>query len=147
MSRAANITTQLSITVLLLTLCLSASAKAQKCLGYGPIVTLAGTLRSQVFPGPPNYESIKRGDLKETAIILAFAKPACIIGNDPANNEISETGIRGMQLVILKAVHWKTIRRLMGRRAIVTGTLFYWQSGHHHTKVLIDVVNIRGSAR
>ena len=57
-----------------------------------------------------------------------------------------QTGIREMQLVVTKDAHWKTVRRLMGKRAIVMGTLFPAHTGHHRTKVLIDVANIRDAA-
>jgi hypothetical protein len=122
------------------------SASGQKCLEYGPTVSLTGTLRSEVFPGPPNYESIKRGDRKERAIILTLATRACTTGNDPQGFDVPESGIREMQLVVTKDTHWKTVRRLMGKRAIVTGTLFHAHTGHHRTKVLIDVASIRAAA-
>src|SRR5438270_5700294 len=76
------------------------SAKAQKCFDYepnGPAVSLAGRLRSQIFAGPPNYESIRRGDRKETALILTLTKPACTNG-DP--DDKAENHIREMQLVV-----------------------------------------------
>ena len=134
----------LMITVLLLAgFC--ATASGQKCLEYGPTVSLTGTLRSQVFPGPPNYESIKRGDRKETAIILTLVARTCTTGNDPQGLDVPEIGIREMQLVITKDAQWKTVRRLMGKRAIVTGTLFHAHTGHHRTKVLVDVAIIRGA--
>jgi hypothetical protein len=142
-----NIVMKLLILALFSTTCLCASARGQKCLEYGPTVTLTGTLRSHVFPGPPNFESIKRGDLKETALLLALTEAACVIGNGPADQEIAESDIRRMQLVVRSNAHWKIVRRLMGRRAVVTGTLFHWETGHHHTKVLIDVSSIRGSRR
>jgi hypothetical protein len=140
------ITTRLSMMGLLLVLGLGMSANAQKCFEYGPAVSLTGTLRSQVFAGPPNYESIKRGDRKETAIIFTLVAPACTTGNDPVGIDVPETHIRKMQLVVTKDAHWKTVRRLMGKRAIVTGTLFHAHTGHHRTKVLIEVANIRAAA-
>ena len=138
--------TRLLMMTLLLLVGLCTSTSGQKCLGYGPSVSLTGTLRSQVFPGPPNYESIKRGDRKETAIILTLVAPACTTGNDAQGIDVPETSIREMQLVITKDAHWKTVRRLMGKRAIVAGTLFHAHTGHHRTKVLIDVANIRAAA-
>ena len=131
----------LKLTVLLL-VGFCASANGQKCLEYGPTVSLTGTLGSQVFPGSPNYESIKRGDRKETAIILTLVTRACTTGNDPQGFDVAETGIREMQLVVTKEAHWKSVRRLMGKRAIVRGTLFHAHTGHHRTKVLVDVANI-----
>ena len=134
------------MTTLLLLAGFCASARGQKCLEYGPTVWLTGTLRSHVFPGPPNYESIKQGDRKETAIILTLVAGACTTGNDPQGFDVPETGVREMQLVVTKDAHWKTIRRLMGKRAIVSGTLFHAHTGHHRTKVLVDVANIRAAA-
>jgi hypothetical protein len=117
---------------------------AKKCLKYWPtVVTLTGTLRSQVFPGPPNYESIKRGDRKETATILTLVAHACTTDEDSQDFNDAETNIREVQLLVLNAAHWKIIRRLIGKRATVTGTLFHAHTGHHWTKVLIDVTTIR----
>jgi Domain of unknown function (DUF4431) len=121
------------------------SANAQKCFDYEPngrVVSLAGTLRSQIFAGPPNYESIRRGDRKETALILSFTKPACTNGDAYFD---AETNIREMQLVVVREADWKTVRRLIGKRAIVTGTRFHANTGHHRTKVLITLNNIRGA--
>src|SRR5882724_8364367 len=92
--------TRLLMTTLLLLVGFCSSASGQKCLEYGPAVSLTGTLRSQVFPGPPNYESIKQGDRKETAIILTLAARACTTGNDLQGIDVPETGIREMQLVV-----------------------------------------------
>ncbi len=135
---------------LILALCILAAyclpASAQKCLEYDPaVVSLTGVLRSQVFPGPPNYESIKRGDRKETAIILTLAGKTCTTGNEGDDLDVSEAGIREVQLVVMKNADWKIVRRLMGKRAKVTGTLFHAHTGHHRTKVLIDVTNIRAA--
>ena len=135
--------TLLLLTTLLLLAAFCPSASGQNCLEYGPTVSLTGTLRSQVFPGPPNYESIKRGDRKEKAIILTLVPRACTTGNDPQGFDVPEPDIREMQLVVTKDTHWKTVSRLMGKRAIVTGTLFHAHTGHHRTKVLVDVADIR----
>src|SRR5437773_9064287 len=76
--------------------CLPVSA--QKCLTYEPtVVSLTGTLRSQVFAGPPNYESIKRGDRKETAIILTLTAKTCTARNEGDDLDVSEIGIHEVQ--------------------------------------------------
>jgi hypothetical protein len=116
---------------------------AKECLRYGPtVVTLTGTLRSQVFPGPPNYESVKRGDRKETATILTLFAHACTTDKDSQDFNDPETDIREVQLLVMNDAHWKIIRRLMGKRATLTGTLFHAHTGHHLTRVLIDVTTI-----
>ena len=138
--------TRITLIALLLVVGSYSSASAQKCFEYGPSVSLTGTLRSRVFAGPPNYQSIRRGDRKETAIILMLVASACTTGNDPQGVAVPETGIREMQLVVTRDADWKTLRRLMGKNATVTGTLFHAHTGHHRTRVLIDVSNIRAAA-
>ena len=135
---------RLLATALLLAAGCCPPASAQQCLRYGPtVVSLKGTLRSQTFPGPPNYQSIKRGDAKETATILTLVTRVCTKGDDPQGFDVTETGLREVQLVVTRDAHWKIIRRLMGKRAVVTGTLFNAHTGHHRAKVLIDVSAIR----
>jgi hypothetical protein len=147
-----RLTNFMSTRLLMVTLMLAAgfcsSASAQRCLKYSPtVITLKGTLRSQVFPGPPNYESIKRGDRKERAIILMLAAPTCTTSNDPPQGlDDPETNIREIQLVVTKSAHWRIVERRLGKRVVVTGALFHAHTGHHRTKVLIDVTNIRAAA-
>ncbi len=70
---------------------------------------------------------------------------ACTTGNDPQGFDVPESGIRKIQLVVTKDAHWKIVRRLMGNRATLTGTLFHAHTGHHRTKVLLHVANIRAA--
>jgi len=122
-------------------------ATSAQCLNYWPaVITITGTLRAQIFPGPPNYESIKRGDRKERAIILTLRAPKCTTGGDPRNFDDPETNVREMQLVVTKSAHWKTVERRLGKRVVVTGTLYHGFNGHHRTRVLIDVTSIRAAA-
>jgi hypothetical protein len=138
---------RLLITTLLVLASSYSTASTQRCLKYWPAaVSLTGTLRSQVFPGPPNFESTKRGDRKERAIILTLVVRTCTTGNNPQGFEGPETNIREMQLVVTKSAHWKTVERRIGKRVVVTGTLFHAFTGHHRTKVLIDVTDIRAAA-
>jgi hypothetical protein len=49
----------------------AAAAQQQECLAYEPaVVQLIGTISKKTFPGPPNYESIKKGDKPETYWVL-----------------------------------------------------------------------------
>ena len=121
------------------------SLTAQGCLKYGPTVSLTGKLNSRIFPGPPNYQSIRRGDRKETALLLTLSQNICTTGNDPQGLDVAETGVHEVQLAITNSAHWKLVRRLLGKRITVTGTLFHAHTGHHRTEVLIDVASVRGA--
>src|SRR6516225_3431356 len=45
-------------------------------------LSFTGTLSNQVFPGPPNYEDIKKGDKPERAYILKLDAPICAAGDE-----------------------------------------------------------------
>lgn len=120
------------------------TASGQNCLEYGPSVSLTGTIRSRVFAGPPNYESIKRGDRKETATILTLVDAICMTATNATGDsfDVPETDVKEVQLVISKPAHWKTLKALRGKPVVVTGTLFHAHTGHHRTKILITVTGI-----
>jgi len=74
-----------------------------------------------------------------------LAQNICTTGNDPQGLDVAEAGVHEIQLAITNDAHWKIVRRLIGHRVIVAGTLFHAHTGHHRTKVLIDVGNIRAA--
>ncbi len=125
-----------------LILLLCSSAVAQKCFEYGPTVALTGKVSSRVFPGPPNYSSIRKGDQKETLILLTLTKPICTSGDDPAGVDVPEKGVLDLQLAITKDEDWAAIRRLIGKRATVNGILFHGHTAHHRTRLLMSVLQV-----
>jgi len=119
--------------VLLLLLTMS---QDQKCVSYEPDqVVLTGTIRRHTFPGPPNFESIAKGDRPETYWLLHLEQPICVSASSQWE---AEAGVSDVQLIITK--YDKT---LVGRKVVATGTLFQAHTGHHHTPVLLTVSSIR----
>jgi hypothetical protein len=115
----------------------------EACLNYAPAKsTVVGTLSHKVFPGPPNYESIKGGDKAEKTWVLHLHHPLCVQG-DPKNplNEETESKVTDLQLV-LTAEKYASFKDLMSRNIRATGQLFHAQTGHHHTPVLLDVESL-----
>jgi len=115
--------------------------KPSGCLPYEPVVVeLKGTIIRRTFPGPPNYESVKRGDRPEVVWLLILREPICMQEdkNDPGIN-IAQTDIREIQIVFSEADGYKKYQSFVGtaKTVIVTGTLFGSHTGHHHTRVLI----------
>src|SRR4051812_13332173 len=82
--------------VLMLFLFMSAAyASAQNCLSYETDgVQLSGTISKRTFPGPPNYESIRRGDKPETYRVLHLAKPVCTTANGDNDAEANVTDLQ-----------------------------------------------------
>ncbi|MBI5885577.1 MAG: DUF4431 domain-containing protein [Deltaproteobacteria bacterium] len=119
-------------------------ARAEECLFYEPTkVRLTGVITRQTFPGPPNYESIEKGDEPETYWILKLEKPVCINGNpkDELNDETVKD-IKNIHLVF-HGDEYTRYRGLVSKKVVASGTLFHAQTAHHRTKVLMNVDGLR----
>jgi hypothetical protein len=126
---------------LLLLIVFSTQAAAEDCLSYDTdSVQLMGTISRKTFPGPPNYESIRKGDKPETYWVLHLSSPIC---TKASGDDDAETGVADLQLVLTQK-QYALYRKFMGRRARVSvrGKLSHAITGHHHTPVLMQVVNI-----
>jgi hypothetical protein len=121
----------------------SAASAQDRCLNYQPeAAKLRGTIVRRTFPGRPNYESIRHGDEPESYWILRLRVPVCI---DSAVDYLpTERNVTDLQLVFMEgAAQYRRYRRFMGRKVTVSGTLFHQDTGHHHTKVLLTVKEIK----
>lgn len=112
----------------------------RSCLSYDPsVVQLTGTLVRKTFPGPPEYKSVRGGDRPETSWFLNLLVPVCV-DQDAEQPDLSPAhkDVRTIQLVV-SADFYKKYKYLVGRRVVVSGTLFGEFTGHHHTPVLLTV--------
>ncbi len=113
----------------------ASSAMAAPCVSYGPeVVTLDGTVHDAAAYGPPGYGDTPRLDARERYQSLTLDTPLCVLQGDDDLNE-GETGIRQVQIVTEKG---RPVAR-EGQHIVLTGTLFHAHTGHHHTKVLVQV--------
>lgn len=90
----------------------------------------AGMVSLEVFPGRPNYDSIKGGDEPEKAWILT------VTDNDKKER---------YQLVIVDnpTQKYTTLNRCIGKIIEVKGVVWEGHTGHHHTPFLITVHSIQ----
>ncbi len=119
----------------------SVQAAAHDCLSYDTdSVRLTGTISKKTFPGPPNYKSIRKGDQPETYWVLHLPSPVCTKAS--GDNE-AEGGVTDLQLILTRK-QYALYKKFVGRHARVTvrGKLSHAITGHHHTPVLMEVVNI-----
>jgi hypothetical protein len=131
--------------LLLLLHFIDASAQ-EKCFAYETTkVKLMGTISKKTFPGPPNYESISRGDEPETYWVLHLARPLCTVASA---DDDAESNVTDMQM-ILTAKQYARFRKFIGGKGMmaVTGKLSHAITGHHHTPVLIEVLSIGKAPR
>ncbi len=116
------------------------AATESHCLKYEPaVVSLRGTLISRTFPGPPNYESIRKGDRPERVLLLLLDEPVCVDG-DPGSelNQKTELGA-----VLIQVGPPDSGWKFVGRRVLITGTLMLRHTGHHRTAVLLNLKEVR----
>lgn len=106
-------------------LCLAADA----CLKYED-VSLAGVLVRQTYPGPPDYESVTKGDEPQIIWVLLLDTRICVI--DPDSRLPAEHYQREVQLVLAGD---KDARDLLGTRVIATGKLL--RGGARYDKPLV----------
>jgi hypothetical protein len=111
----------------------------------GQEVAFAGSISRATFPGRPNYSSIDDGDEPETVWILTIATPNCVVAEsmeDGKPYEVAKSTTR-FQLVFTDAKAYERHKSLVENRALIRGQLFVGHTGHHHTKALIEVREIK----
>ena len=117
--------------ILLSTIACSGSVAAE-CQRYG-IVSLTGRLVQQTYPGPPDYESVTKGDQPLVIWILQMDRPICVAGLNSSypsaySGYPSAYGEREIQVVLgadqyAGAGEYAQYRYLLGKRITVTGRL------------------------
>jgi len=117
---------------------------ADSCYHYRPAsVSLTGRLIQRTLPGPPNYQSIARGDRPQVVDLLILETPICTIPDykDSPNTD----AFQGQDTVQVRRAEstWRDAGRLTGRRVVVTGTLAEWALGPDRTPVVIDPTEVR----
>jgi hypothetical protein len=121
---------------------LAASAAPCVELNFGQDVTIGGTLIMRTYAGPPNYQSIQRGDSPERVRILRLDKSVCLypLAND-RDNEI-KLNVDEVQLIFLEPNFPRELPIDSLQPIFVTGQFFSAQSGHQHTPALLEVFSI-----
>jgi hypothetical protein len=109
-------------------------------------------LTHKVFPGPPNYQDVRKGDKPETAYVLELARSICISGDQfiDQNTKIDRIQIFPEYADRKNEALWSALRNLVGKSVVVEGkSPFGAQTGHHHAPLLLPITAItraRGSS-
>jgi hypothetical protein len=124
-----------------------APAGHDSCYRYAPVaVELTGRLIQRTLPGPPNYQSIARGDRPQVVDLLILDAAICTLADDHRDSPNSDA-FQGQDTIQVRRAEttWRDVRRLTGQRVTVTGTLAEWALGKDHTPVLIDPTEVRAA--
>jgi hypothetical protein len=92
---------------------------------------LSGHLVNRVFPGPPDFEDVTRGDVPVTRWYLQLAAPACF----------SEHRYITQFQLVLGPEEVARYRKFLGKEIEVTGTLAE-ASGAHRTALVMNVTSL-----
>jgi len=117
--------TKLLIAAFLLSATAWPASLAARCLHYGD-VSLTGRLVQQTYPGPPDFESVTKGDKPLVIWILQLDTGVCVVTSDASHpNTYNE---REIQLVFgtdqyARTSRYTEYRHLLGKKISVTGRL------------------------
>lgn len=111
--------------VLLLSATACPGSVAAECLRYG-VVSLTGRLVQQTYPGPPDYQSVTKGDEPLVIWILQLDRGICVAGS--GSSYPSAYREREIQVVLgtdqyARADEYAQYRHLLGEKITVTGRL------------------------
>lgn len=116
----------------------ASSAAANECPSFsGREWELTGHLVNAVTPGPPNYESLTRGDRPVTRWYLQLRWPVCFA---------EYQHLTRLQLSLMPQEAEK-YRQFLGKEIIVNGTLVEGEPGRHTTSLVMNVSSLVRLAR
>lgn len=133
---------RLVVIVLMLGISLAASIPARAAcfdLTKGEPRELTGRLGFRIFPGPPGYADVQKGDTPEPAYVLTLDRPICLAGDDFADPELM---FREVQLVPTEA----SVKKLAAAKGtivtVLLGDRLAAHTGHHHRPLVAWVDDV-----
>lgn len=140
------------IAVVIAGACAIHAEAAEPCLDLkaSKVVRLEGTLTRKIFPGPPNYADVRKGDKAEPAYILQLKQPICVAGDEfiDANKRIDRVQIFSEFEEKDNKALARELRRSVGRVVVVEGASpFGAHTGHHHAPLLLPISKMTAPAR
>jgi hypothetical protein len=124
---------------------LAAEGAAAPCidLKQSQTVSFEGSLTHKVFPGPPNYEDVRKGDKPEPAYILQLRKPIYVSGDESLDPKQQIDRIQIFPESADDKPLWNALRKLAGKSVKVEGSEpFGAITGHHHAPLLLPITKI-----
>jgi hypothetical protein len=115
------------------------------CLHYGGRIFISGVLTRQVFPGPPGYESITRGDTPEIHYVLKVRPSTCVLGDSSDPDEPAIENATDVQLMLTGRDQYILLEHWIDKPIRLSGTLMAAHTGHHHTPVLLNDVQLEAN--
>jgi hypothetical protein len=100
------------------------------CLDYGPM-SLTGTVVRQTYAGPPDYESVTKGDQPIVIYVLQLDDTLCLVESTVVAQNTREVQLQW------SAGGPEPFRDLLGRKVTFTGELIRGGAKHDKRVVLV----------
>lgn len=117
--RTARFSCEVLITISVLSAMPWQTSDAASCLRY-EFVSLTATLIRQTYPGPPDYESVTKGDEPRVIWVLLLDHSICV--NDPDPRYPREYYEREVQLLV-GPEQYARYKDLLGKKVTASGKL------------------------
>lgn len=123
-----------------------------ECINNHDHVNVTGTLSIETFPGPPGFESIKKGDEKTNEIILHVDKISrlhCIKDTDLYDEKIDykyndDTWGEYMEIISNSNDDFLRYKKMVGKTVTFSGRVILASSPYHYTQALIyDISQVK----
>lgn len=101
------------------------------CLEYGP-TRLVGTLVRHTYAGPPDYESVTKGDEPRVVWVLQLDRRVCVNANARYPREPTQIEVE----LALPEDRYTEFRHLLGRKVIASGELIHGEANYQKRLVL-----------
>ncbi len=88
-------------------------------------------------------QTIALSQLTDFTLIYVFYCRTWVKARPGDDFDVAVSHLTDLQLVLGTHTYHQRAKELLLRKVIVTGVLFGAQTGHHHTPVLLDVMNIQ----
>ena len=99
-----------------------------------------GRLAIRHVPGPPNFESIARGDEDRPTLILVLPAPTCI--DDDGDFADPRARFNTIHVWTLDPVVHKELRRLVGKTVTITGEGYARNNALHYGPLVIEAKKV-----
>lgn len=107
------------------------AAGSYSCLEYGP-TNLVGTLVRHTYAGPPDYESVTKGDEPQVVWVLQLDRRVCVDANARYPREPTQIEVE----LALPEDRYAQYRPLLGRKIVASGELIHGGANYQKRLVL-----------
>jgi hypothetical protein len=122
-------------------LAMAPAVAGDPCERYAVTTRFLGVLEKRTHPGPPNFESVEKGDRADTDLFLRLPAPLCVDASPPLDPR-GVSGVHSLQLIVSGETGAEAEKQV-GAKVRVRGQLRGARSRLHRTPVVLAVQSLQ----